>query len=317
MTVPAGWTLDPFNVPHDASDAGIAATVYKYNKADPENYFDKSRVVQVSGSTEHSTDFDGKVSRIEYSADGAYLLVHQVGAPGLPDETHRVSLLNNEGELLWAKNVGRTFFFSTTGESVYAWYPSDFRGRGSEVEVFDLERTSIGTASVNASLRGATVIGAGDRAVLAVSDSILCLDLATAETTWRIDLQQGDPEVGRLRPIGQSEVLVEQFASAFKVLGTNGTVRYSYNPRHLNDSDPRKNRPYKPYEGPTSKSIVFYDGTADAFVVDVSSGSLERTRADINPPIGFDMKPSLLKQKLFFFSPKEIRGRSWRKAVAR
>jgi hypothetical protein len=62
---------------------------------------------------------------------------------------------------------------------------------------------------------------------------------------------------------------------------------------------------------------VFYDGTADAFVVDVSSGSLERTRADINPPIGFDMKPSLLKQKLFFFSPKEIRGRSWRKAVAR
>lgn len=302
LRVPDGWSFDVHGTVHAASPHGFAVGVHKYQTNVPENVYRESRIVQYVDGATYSTDFPGKIHVLRYSPGGERLIASQVGAPDLGRDERRTILLDDHGRIIWQTIDSRPYFFSTTGEVIFAWR------RSGMVEIFDLDGKPIKHVSIDASTTDVVVLGRGDRVIFALAGSVLCLNVGPPlATEWRID-----EAILMLEPFDRSRLLATQEGRRFMVIGLDGTVQYRYDLDSLSAESGGAPSGYArliPQAG-VGGSIALYDGSPKGFVADPVSGTISPRTFNATPPAGFEPHSRILDGKLFFFSPDEIRVRS-------
>ena len=318
IVFPGGWYVDDEIGPHDASSTGYAVTAYKYKDDDPYNLYDQSIVIQSAlGGSTYTTEFSGKVYGLSYSPTGSHLLVRQVESGGSSAAaTHRVHLLGSNGEILWTKVDERAFYFSTTGEVVYAWDPGTFFGGGLSVQLFDLGGEPLKVVSVDIPPMGVVVVGDGSSVIFQVKYSVFSLDTTTSPPTenWRIDLGSEYPKAMFARLIDSDRFVVRQDRGVAIVVGVNGTLEFTYDSQALGDANviltPNDYAQYRMYAGPAPGTISLFKGTSGTFTLVLLEGELTpRSITTDRPSAAFKLGPHLLNQNLFFFSRAEVRVR--------
>jgi hypothetical protein len=144
ISVPQGWTIDGLET-YDASPISNAVVAYQFQ----DNRVVRSVVIQAMlDGTQYTTEFDTKVSFLQYASDGSSLFVRR-GLERLPDERvlGETCLLDNQGQVLWSRVDTRSYRFSSDGSVIWAWRtpPMDARPQENEIEIFDLSGESLKT----------------------------------------------------------------------------------------------------------------------------------------------------------------------------
>ena len=303
---PPGWTLNQF---FHASGGGNVAVAFHEG-----NPFERTRVMQYREGGTVFTDLPGKAHALEYSADGRLLLAHQVFRTD-PPGNHRISLIDGQGAIRWSKNDNRSFYFSSTGEVIYAWQSGDEGGRSSVLEIFDIAGTSVRRVDAGKPLLAGLTLGTGDRVVLGIGHSVIAINPSAGATpVWRIDLPDSDPPLLSFRPVGPGRFIVDLGYGQFKVVNRDGLVEFNYVPAVLAQNSPSRTQDdyaqYEAYAGPSANTLLLYDGTARGLLLNLSTRELTAKQIDATVPPGFTLGRGIGAHKLVLLGSNSIRIRT-------
>lgn len=309
VPAPQGWNVVPFYHAATADNIAFGAT-----QTDPPVV---TKVTQHRSGVPITTDIAGKVGSLTYSADGQYLLVHHV-TPASDGSAHgvpKISLLDSTGGVVWTKIDNRSFFFSTGSTQIYAWQASDIWEKSSELEVFSLAGNSLHVLDAGHNIRAALLLGSGEQIVVAAEHSLLCLSTSDSSTVWQINLAAADPPVTRIEALEGNRFTVFEYYGFFKIVGHDGTVEYSYNPKVLGDADPNRTplefAQYMPYSDLSSPGeLVLFDGSDDGLQLSIGTAQISPRALYTSVPPGFTLRKSLSGGRLILLSTDEVRIRS-------
>jgi hypothetical protein len=111
--------------------------------------------------------------------------------------------------------------------------------------------------------------------------------------------------------------VVQTLPTGFRIVRVeDGSTVYSWDPVALaaTSQDPARTpafwNSYEPFAGKTPGTILLFNKTATAFVVDLTTGALNELPVDASVPAGFYVQPGLHKQQVVLLSPTEARIRT-------
>jgi len=327
LAIPSGWGLSaPAETPYAIGGDSIAFALTQLPTPS-----DSSRVLQIRNfsttQTIVTTDIPGKVAALEYSADGTRLLVNRTSGAFSPGGI-RASIVDASGHVISTRDHWSFFRFSTTGQKISVGGGSGPRGLGRELNIFDATGESVRRVAIHtdgASFRskdmiiGELVIGSGDKAIVYTLGGLMCVSVASDPPVvlWLIpNIRPEEIKSERVYALDETSV-VQTLPTGFRVVRVeDGSTVYAWDTVALAaaSQDPARTpafwKSYEPFAGKTPGTILLFNKTAIAFVLDLATGVLSELQIDNSVPAGFTMRSGLSKQQAVLLSPTEARIRT-------
>ena len=220
-----------------------------------------------------------------------------------------------------------TFRFSTTGQKISV-AGGRAEGRGRELNIFDATGESVRRVAIHTNgvsfqpkdfMIGALVIGNGDKAIVYTLGGLMCVSTASDPPVvlWLIPNTRPDEIRSEVVYALDESTVVQTLPTGFRIVRVeDGSTVYSWDTAALAaaSQDPARTpafwKTYEPFAGKTPGTVLLFNKTALAFVLDLATGALSELPIDATVPSGFQLQSELTKQQAVLLSPTEARIRT-------
>ena len=257
----------------------------------------RTTIVQRAGAREVRTPFEGKAVPVEISPDGERVLVWQnplnVGVCcGCSGRSH---LLDSDGRIVWSSEELASYWFSPTGEAIYAELPCPEENcAGSRLDVRDRDGRPVQVVEPGFYVRWALALGKGEELIVLQDETLWRLRSSHGlGFIWRVDLDRAEDIVvggGPITCVLEDKFVVRQGSGRFVVVSFDGEIVYTYDAEALGARDPEHGldeyRWLEPEAGPDSATLWLARRDGD-LLLDLASGRMTRFTVDRTMPAGF------------------------------
>jgi len=306
VTAPAGWSSTN---ELDAANGVVAAII----ESDATEIY---RLLQRRDAGVVETPLPGRAYYVELSPDGTHAIVGTLpmGVGDEPDASTFV-VVNATGQVVLTHcSSGTIMGFSLDSARLVEW-TSDMGADKAEISVFDLAGTRIGRVKPHRELAGVVGVGAPASVVFSSRGQMTEIDPTRPSTRslWSVPLVGDDMAIVGLEPMAPDRFVARQSLGWWKLLATDGTVLFAWDPERLSIADPTRGwldySGYMPFATTSSSWVLAWGADNSGFLVHVPTRRVTPWTVDAAAPTGFKTWRRIVDSRIAFVSAQELRLR--------
>lgn len=320
-----GWFADPGSGPYDLQGSTFAIAAYSSSPPiQASRVFIFRNLGGANPATVIGVDILGKVRALQIAPDQQRVLAHSY-VPDLGESANRVTMMAVDGAVLWTRDAGRHFSFSTTGEVLGTVGPLTTHWLGPVVERFALDGScdtrlefvsSCGPGPRDSEfLVNAVLVGDGSSAVVAGRWAVKRVSFSQPPTVmWTATSGTGTTELTFLRTLDSSHVVAERGDGGFLIIRlADGTVDYTFDPETMdeNDGDPVMTRDdrasYAVFSGASEGTAILFNRTYNAYSLNIATGAMTPLAANVNTAPGEVVRDRVISGRMVIVGSRQVR----------